>query len=85
MHLAAEIFAAELRLKQAAGAHAGQITRNQRREMKHGKPLQRQQHLGAAFRLDAGEQLQIALQKRRIDHIAGRGQAGPIETPEGIV
>ena len=85
MHLAAEIFAAELRLKQAAGADAGEVTRNQRCEMKHGKALQRQQYFGAALRLDAGEQLQIALQERGIDHIAGRGQAGQIETAEGIV
>ena len=62
MHLATEKLAAELRLMQAAGADAGQITRNQRGKMKHRKTLEREQHLGAALRLHMGKQLQIALQ-----------------------
>jgi hypothetical protein len=84
VHLAADLLVTEARLIQTAGAGARQVARGQRAEFGHRERLQGSQHLRPARLLHPVQQLQVGLDRCRIDDEARRRHAGRIEVLEGV-
>ena len=78
MNLAAEFFKTEARFKRAAGANAGKVVTDERKEAEHGKAFKGQEDGAAGALLYSSEHIQVGLQGRAVDNERGRSHRGVI-------